>query len=199
MKYYRSIAVAAGIAVAAMLSASTTGCKPKGATTAVTGNAAAKVYVPPGQYDELYMFASGGFSGQVGVYGLPSGRLFRVIPVFSLDPEKGYGFSEETKGMLNTSYGFQPWDDAHHPQLSQTDGVIDGRWLFINGNNTPRIARIDLTTFTTKEIIEIPNTGGNHASPFITENSEYVVSATRFSMPYGSNADVPINSYKGKF
>lgn len=199
MKYYRSVAVAAWIAVAAMLSASTTGCKPKGATTAVTGNAAAKVYVPPGQYDELYMFASGGFSGQVGVYGLPSGRLFRVIPVFSLDPEKGYGFSEESKGMLNTSYGFQPWDDAHHPQLSQTDGVIDGRWLFINGNNTPRIARIDLTTFTTKEIIEIPNTGGNHASPFITENSEYVVSATRFSMPYGSNVDVPINSYKENF
>ena len=39
--------------------------------------------------------------------------------------------------MLETSHGFVPWDDAHHPELSQTDGVPDGRWIFINGNNTP--------------------------------------------------------------
>ena len=32
--------------------------------------------------------------------------------------------------------------------------------IFINGNNTPRIARIDLTTFETVEIIEIPNYAG---------------------------------------
>lgn len=199
MKNYRTTAIASWMVILAMVITSTTGCKPKGAGSAVTGNAAEKVYVPPGQYDEFYLFASGGFSGQIGVYGLPSGRLFRVIPVFSLDAEKGYGFSEETKSMLNTSYGFQPWDDAHHPQLSQTNGEVDGKWIFINGNNTPRIARIDLTTFTTQEIIEIPNTGGNHASPFITENTEYVVSASRFSIPYGQNVDVPIDSYKDNF
>ena len=28
------------------------------------------------------------------------------------------------------------------------------------------IARVDLTTFETAEIIEIPNSGGNHSSPF---------------------------------
>jgi len=55
--------------------------------------------------------------------------------------------------------------------------------LFINGNNTPRIARIDLTSFETKEIIEIPNSAGNHASPFLTENTEYAMAATRFSIP----------------
>ena len=54
----------------------------------VTGNAAVKSYVAPGKYDEVYNFVSGGFSGQMSVYGLPSGRLFRVIPVFSVDPEK---------------------------------------------------------------------------------------------------------------
>ena len=75
-------------------------CKPKGAGNAVSGNAAEKTYVAPGKYDEFYNFASGGFSGQLSVYGLPSGRLLRVIPVFSLDPEKGWGFSEETKPML---------------------------------------------------------------------------------------------------
>ena len=68
-------------------------CKPKNLTSAVTGDAAAKAYVPPGQYDEFYNFVSGGFSGQMSAYGLPSGRLLRVIPVFSVDPEKGYGYS----------------------------------------------------------------------------------------------------------
>jgi nitrous-oxide reductase len=163
-----------------------------------TGDAASRVYVPPGQYDEFYMFTSGGFSGQLSVYGLPSGRLLRVIPVFSQDPEKAYGYSEQSKPMLMTSYGFVPWDDAHHPSLSRTDGMNDGRWVFINGNNTPRVARIDLAEMNTKEIIEIPNGAGNHASPFVTQGTEYVVSATRFSVPTPQK-DVPIASYKENF
>jgi nitrous-oxide reductase len=161
-------------------------------------DASAQVYVAPGQKDEFYMFASGGFSGNVSVYGLPSGRLFAQVPVFSQYPEKGYGYSEQTKALLNTSYGFVPWDDAHHPKISQTDGVPDGRWLFINGNNTPRIARVDLSTMETAEIIEIPNSAGNHASPFVTPNSEYVVGATRFSVP-SPQADVPIDTAKQNF
>lgn len=176
------------------------GCKPKGTQSAVSGDAAAKVYVAPGKYDEFYNFVSGGFSGQMSVYGIPSGRLLRVIPVFSVDPEKGYGYSEETKPMLNTSHGFVPWDDLHHIALSETDGIQDGRWVFANGNNTPRLARVDLKTFRTAEIIEIPNSAGNHSSPFITENSEYVVAGTRFSIPMdNSNGDVPINTYKENF
>lgn len=161
-------------------------------------DAASKVYVAPGTHDEFYAFMSGGFSGQVSVYGLPSGRLFRVISVFSQNPETGYGYSEESKPMLATSYGNIPWDDAHHPEFSQTDGVPDGRWLFINGNNTPRIARIDLKSFETTEIIEIPNSAGNHGSPFVTENSEYVVASTRFSVPVPQK-DVSISSYKENF
>lgn len=160
-------------------------------------SAAEKVYVAPGEHDEFYSFMSGGFSGQVSVYGLPSGRLLKVIPVFSVDGEKGYGFNEETKPMLETTHGFVPWDDAHHPELSQTDGVPDGRYLFINGNNTPRIAKIDLTTFETTEIIEIPNSGGNHSSPFTTENSEYIVAGTRFSVPIPQE-DMAIDGEKFK-
>jgi len=174
-------------------------CKPKGMQTAVQGDAAVKAYVPPGQYDEFYNIVSGGFSGQMSVYGIPSGRLFRVIPVFSVDPEKSWGFSEETKPMLNTSHGFVPWDDLHHIALSTTDGIHDGRWAFGNANNTPRIARIDMTTFRTNEILEIPNSGGNHSSPFITENTEYVVAGTRFSIPMDGKVDVPIDSYKENF
>jgi nitrous-oxide reductase len=121
-----------------------------------------------------------------------------VIPVFSQDPEKSYGYSEQSKPMLNTSYGFIPWDDAHHPSLSRTDGMNDGRWLFINGNNTPRVARIDLAEMNTKEIIELPNAAGNHASPFVTQGTEYVVTATRFSVPTPQK-DVPISTYKENF
>ncbi|MFZ9387940.1 MAG: Sec-dependent nitrous-oxide reductase [Chitinophagaceae bacterium] len=176
------------------------GCKPRGAQSAVSGDAANRAYVAPGKYDEFYNFVSGGFSGQLSVYGLPSGRLFRVIPVFSVDPEKGYGYSEETKPMLNTSHGFVPWDDAHHPELSQTNGEVDGRWAFINGNNTPRIARVDLKTFRTAEIIEIPNSAGNHSSAFVTPSTEYVVAGTRFSVPMdNTNGDVPISTYKENF
>lgn len=177
-------------------------CKPtnpQGGMTSITDDAASKVYVAPGQKDEFYLFASGGFSGQVGIYGIPSGRLLKVIPVFSQNAENGYGYSEETIPMLETSYGFVPWDDSHHPELSQTDAEVDGKYLFINGNNTPRIARIDLTSFKTTEIIEVPNTGGNHSSPFITPNTEYVVAGTRFSIPVGENTDVPISTYKENF
>ena len=161
-------------------------------------SAAEKVYVKPGEHDEFYGLISGGFSGQLSVIGLPSGRVLKVVPVFSVDAEKGYGFNEETKPLLNTSYGFVPWDDSHHPELSQTDGVPDGRYVFINGNNTPRVAKIDLSTFETTEIIEIPNSGGNHSSPFTTENSEYIVAGTRFSIPI-PNEDVAIDQFKDKF
>ena len=185
----------------ALLAGSTIyGCKPGKAGSSVDADAAQKVYVAPGKYDEVYAFLSGGFSGQVAAYGIPSGRLLKVIPVFSQNPENGYGYSEETKPMLNTSHGFVPWDDSHHPELSKTNGEDDGRWLFINGNNTPRIARIDLATFKTAEIIELPNIGGNHASPFCTENTEYVVGNTRFSEPLDNNkTDNSIASFKQTF
>ena len=165
---------------------------------ALSSSAAEKVYVEPGEHDEFYAFVSGGFSGQLAVYGLPSGRLFKVIPVFSTDAEKAWGYNEETKPMLNTSHGFIPWDDSHHPDISQTNGELDGRWVFINGNNTPRIARVDLSVFETTEIIEIPNSAGNHSSAFVTENTEYVVAGTRFSVPVPQR-DMPINEYKGNF
>lgn len=165
---------------------------------ALSSNAADRVYVAPGEHDDYYAFISGGFSGQLSVYGLPSGRLFKVIPVFSQDAEKAYGYNEETKPMLNTSHGFIPWDDSHHPDISQTNGELDGRWVFINGNNTPRIAKIDLSVFETTEIIEIPNSAGNHSSAFVTENTEYVVAGTRFSVPVPQR-DMPISEYKGNF
>ena len=60
------------------------------------------------------------------------------------------------------------------------------------------VARVSFKSFRTEEILEIPNSGGNHSSPFITENTEYVVAGTRFSIPMGGK-DVPISSYKENF
>lgn len=175
------------------------GSQSNGASGGALGsNAASQIYVAPGEKDEYYAFLSGGFSGQLTVYGLPSCRLLKTIPVFSVDGEKSYGFNEETKPMLNTSYGFIPWGDSHHPELSQTNGKTDGRWIFINENNTPRIARIDLTVFETVEILELPNSAGNHSSPFATMNTEYVVAGTRFSVPVPQK-DQAIEDYASNF
>src|SRR6187549_362649 len=196
-RFRRALMVSVSVAAVAVLYACSRSSNPN--QTLLTGDAATRVYVAPGSFDEFYSFMSGGFSGQVSVYGLPSGRLLKVIPVFSQNPENGWGYNEETKPMLQTTFGFIPWDDTHHTEMSMTDGVPDGRWLFINGNNTPRIARIDLTRFETDEILQIPNAAGGHASPFSTPDSKYIVSATRFSVPIGAKRDVPIASYKENF
>jgi hypothetical protein len=107
--------------------------------------AAMKTYVAPGDLDEFYLFKSGGHSGQIYIYGVPSMRHLATIPVYSPYPATGYGFDKESKAMLG---GFT-WGDAHHPSLSETDGDYDGRWLFINDNANNRVARIDLHDFKT--------------------------------------------------
>jgi nitrous-oxide reductase len=76
------------------------GCPKKQTASLSLDVAAKKVYVPPGKYDEFYGFLSGGFSENLMVYGIPSGRLFKIIPVFSVYPENGYGFSEETNLII---------------------------------------------------------------------------------------------------
>ncbi len=194
----KRLLIPAGVILAGAMGFYSCSTSTGGGDNVLAGNAASQVYVAPGKYDEFYAFLSGGFNGQVMAYGLPSGRLLKFIAVFSQNPETGYGYSEETKAMLQTTYGFIPWDDTHHTELSQTDGVPDGRWLFINGNNTPRVARIDLKTFETTEILQIPNAAGGHASPFTTPNTKYIVSATRFSVPV-PNTDVPIETFKQNF
>src|SRR5690349_16515899 len=150
------------------------------------GAAAGKVYVKPGEHDAYYAFLSGGHSGQIFVYGIPSCRHITTIPVFTPEPAVGYGYDEESKAML----GGRTWGDAHHPGLSETNGDYDGRWLFINDMVSARIARIDLGDFKTKQIYgPIPNLSAAHACPFPTPNTEYVFAASRFSVP------IPIPTY----
>jgi nitrous-oxide reductase len=167
-----------------------------GGATSDLAQAAQKVYVAPGDLDPYYMFSSGGHSGNVYVYGVPSMRHISTIPVFAPYPATGYGFDDDSKKML----GELTWGDVHHPALSETKGEYDGRWLFINEMNG-RIARIDLRDFKTKQILgPVPNLHGNHASSFVTPNTEYTMMASRFSRPVPQRpvgVDKYATEYKG--
>ncbi len=157
---------------------------------------ASKALVPPGQLDEYYLFASGGHSGQVYVIGIPSMRRIRTIPVFTPDPAWGYGYDEETKAMLG---GFT-WGDVHHPALSETNGEYDGRWLFVNDNANNRVARINLKTFYTEQILgPIPNIMGPHCAAFVTPNTEYFLMPSRFSAPIPSGRYAPLERFSQEY
>src|SRR5262245_42402940 len=190
-----SVIVGGGLAAAFIATAA---CNPPGSRGAASPetSAAVKSFVPPGEKDEFYLFYSGGHSGQVYVAGLPSMRHISTIPVFAPYPGTGYGFDEESKAMM----GKFTWGDVHHPGLSQTASKYDGRWLFVNDNANNRIARIDLRDFKTHQILgPIPNSMGNHGSSFITENSEYILCATRFSVPLPKGRVADPKDYEKKF
>lgn len=193
------IAGAATLAIAVLCGGCGRPGEPKAANgKQATGNASAatKTYVAPGQKDEFYLFYSGGHSGQVFIAGIPSMRHITTIPVFTPYPGSGYGFDEESKKML----GRFTWGDVHHPALSQTDSRYDGRWLFVNDNGNNRIARIDLRDFKTHQILgPIPNSIGNHGSSFVTENTEYILCATRFSVPLPKGRYADLNDYEKEF
>ena len=59
--------------------------------------AAQKTYIAPGDLDEFYLFSSGGHSGQVYVYGVPSMRHLSTIPVFRPYSATGYGFDDDSR------------------------------------------------------------------------------------------------------
>src|SRR5262245_8419961 len=187
----------AGLALAGVVTVAR--CAPRSPEAAANASdlaaAAQKVYVPPGELDPYYMFASGGHSGQVYVYGIPSMRHISTIPVFTPYPATGYGFDDDTKKML----GNFTWGDVHHPALSETKGDYDGRWLFVNEING-RVARIDLRDFKTKQIFgPVPNISGNHGSSFVTPNTEYTMMASRFSVPLPKGTYAPIDKYATEY
>jgi nitrous-oxide reductase len=190
------IVAAAAAAAAAACTPSRAPSTGKNAALADEREAAQRTYVAPGKLDEYYLFYSGGHSGQVYVAGVPSMRHIMTIPVFAPYPATGYGFDAESKQML----GGYTWGDVHHPALSKTKGDYDGRWLFVNDNANNRLARIDLRDFKTKQILgPIPNSSGNHGSAFVTENTEYALVASRFSIPVPTGSYAPIAEYATRY
>ena len=150
--------------------------------------AAAKTYVPTGKRDEFVAFASGGQSGMVIVYGVPSMRILKYIAVFNPEPWQAYGFDEESKAVLDQGRinGKDiTWGDTHHPALSETAGDYDGQYLFINDKANPRLAVIDLHDFETKQIVVNPIFQSQHGGAFVSENTEYVIEAAQYAAPLG--------------
>lgn len=155
---------------------------------------AEKVYVPFGEKDDYYLFASGGHSGQMFIYGVPSMRHIRTVPVFSPDSATGYGFDTHTKELM----GDYTWGDLHHPAFSETNGDYDGKYMFATDVANSRAAVMNLETFTVKDIINVPNTSGPHCAAFVTENTEYMFLPTRFAVPIGSEY-ASLDDYSEKY
>ncbi|MCG8427007.1 MAG: Sec-dependent nitrous-oxide reductase [Chromatiales bacterium] len=163
--------------------------------------AAAKTYTPTGGRDEYLAFSSGGQSGHVIVYGIPSMRILKYIGVFTPEPWQGYGFDDESKAVLaqgringkDIVYG-----DTHHPAFSEKEGDYDGRYLFINDKANPRLAVIDLHDFETKQIVVNPFFKSDHGGAFVTPNTEYVMEASQYAAPY-SDEFVPLEEFNSKY
>ncbi len=159
---------------------------------------AAKTYTPSGGRDEFMIFSSGGQSGQIMVYGVPSMKILKYIGVFTPEPWQGYGYDEESKKVLrqgNIRGREINWGDTHHPGLSETNGVYDGKWLAINDKANPRIAILDLNDFETKQIVVNPVFKSDHGGAFFTPNSEYILEASQYAAPFDNNYH-PIEEYK---
>ncbi|AAZ97342.1 Nitrous-oxide reductase [Thiobacillus denitrificans ATCC 25259] len=126
-----------------------------------------KYEVPPGQLDEYYSFSSGGHSGEVRIYGLPSGRELKRIPVFNMDCLVGWGVTNESKAILGTKPNGTPkytTGDTHHVHQSYRDGTYDGKYMFVNDKIHGRLARIRMDTMECDKIIELPNVQGFHGT-----------------------------------
>lgn len=163
--------------------------------------AAAKTYVPSGRRDDFIVFSSGGQSGQVIVYGVPSMRIYKYIGVFTPEPWQGYGYDEESKKVLaqGAILGKQiTWGDTHHPNFTEKNGEYVGDYLFINDKANPRIAVIDLKTFETVQIVVNPIMKSNHGGAFVTPNSEYVIEASQYAAPFDQNYH-PAEAYESVF
>lgn len=151
--------------------------------------AALKTYMPSGQHDPYIMFASGGHSGQIHVIAIPSMRILRTIGVFTPEPWQGYGY-----GVTEQEVMFQEgdvlesnvrWGDTHHPALSETEGMYDGDFLFINDKAQSRLAVIDLRDFETKQIVKNPIAMNDHGGSMVTPNTDWVIEGGQYAAPPG--------------
>jgi len=183
------------IPASAMAVANARGLSPDDITRAL------KTYVPGGTWDEFVIFASGGHGGQVLVMGVPSMRLLKVIGVYTPEPWQGYGYSDETRAILEEG-GVDgktlTWGDTHHPGLSETNGEYDGEWLFINDKANARMAVIDLRDFETKQIVKNPHIISNHGGAFVTPNTEYITDGSQYAAPWGWEY-APLSEYEEKY
>jgi nitrous-oxide reductase len=163
--------------------------------------AALKTYVPTGKHDEYYIFASGGQSGNVDVIGVPSMRILKVIGVFTPESWQGWGFGGDGDKVLeggNQGNHKIRWADMHHPNLSETKGDYDGKYLFVNDKANARVAVVDLADFMTKQIVPNPLAASDHGGAFVTPDTDYVIETSQYPAPLGREYQ-PLSQYKEKY
>jgi nitrous-oxide reductase len=164
--------------------------------------AALRTFVPPGKKDDYMIFASGGQSGQVLAIGVPSMRLLKLIGVFTPEPWQGYGYGgiESMKVLAggNQSGHTITWADVHHPNLSETKGDYDGKYLFVNDKANARVAVVDLEDFSTKQIVANPLVASDHGGAFVDPNTNYVIETSQYPAPLGRDY-APLSEYKTKY
>lgn len=150
-------------------------CKKDGETTAAGKVAEAggdsRVAAPgefdvhPGKLDSYYSFSSAGHNGEVRIYGLPSGRILKRVPIFNVDPMVGWGITNESKKIMGTNAdGSLKYmtGDTHHVHGSYTDGTYNSKYLWTNDKLNNRLARIRMDRMECDAITDIPNVQGFH-------------------------------------
>lgn len=165
----------AGAGLAGTAAIGLVGCADKGAgaaagaaaggTSAGSAPLHGRFEVAPGKLDEYYVLSSGGHSGEVRIYGCPSGRTLKRIPVFNIDPMVGWGITNESRAIIGTRPDGQLkyWTgDTHHVQGSYADGTYDGKFFWVNDKLHSRVARIRGDTFEVDRITDLPNVQGHH-------------------------------------
>ena len=173
---------------------------PAAAGTIADAKELAKDQVPPGQLDEYLGFWSGGQSGEIRLFGVPSMRELMRIPVFNPDFTIGYGVTNESKAVLGEN--FPPGGDCHHPHMSQTDGHYDGRYMFINDKAHTRVARIRCDVMRTDRITDVPNVQAIHGlrvqraprTGYVFANGEFLIPA-----PNDGHALEDVDKYQTMF
>src|ERR1051325_3757221 len=163
-----------GLAAVIFLGCNSDGTGKKQKETAQNATAAQQVYVPPGKLDDYYAILSGGQSGSMFIYGIPSCRFIKEIAVFEPRAGQGYANNPGSESYKRLAGSGPMWGDTHHPVLSQKDGRYDGKWLWINDKANDRVARIDLRTFETAEIKQVPNIQGSHGLAAYLPSCKYV-------------------------
>ncbi len=164
--------------------------------------AALLTYKPTGKKDDYVIFASGGQSGQVLVIGVPSMRLLKVVAVFTPEPWQGYGYGGLSDAVLKGGQQYPgttlSWADVHHPNLSESKGDYDGRFLFVNDKANARVAVVDLADFQTKQIVANKLVASDHGGAFVTPDTEYVIETSQYPAPLGREY-APLSEYKTKY
>ena len=166
---------------------------------------ALKVYVPPGKYDEFTMFTSGGQSGSIYVFGVPSLRLLKEIPVYS--PNTWQGWAAGRRGGGSTSSARAPSAKLGRPRPGAICTTRSSRSPTATTTASscsrptrrrPRRSHLDLRDFKTKQILKTPNTLTDHGG---VRHREHRVCGDRRTFqpsPGGPGVYAPIERVQGQ-